>query len=69
MSNTYFIGWTTGNSGAGVPHQKMAPLVEAIYFVTQWHVVIMVKRKYHYIKCNIFLQSCNFENMVRIMPL
>ena len=30
--NMSFIGWTTGNSGAGVPDQKMASLVEAIHF-------------------------------------
>ena len=30
--NSSFIGWTTGYSGASVPHQKMASLVEAKHF-------------------------------------
>ena len=32
LPTTSFIGWNTGNSGASVPNQKMASLVEAIHF-------------------------------------
>ena len=64
-ANTSFIGWTTGNSGAGVPHQKMASLVEAIYFKLSG---MMSTRLRENIKCNFFHEPCNFAKIVRIMP-
>ena len=60
--NTSFICWTTGNSGAGVPHQKMASLVEAIHFELSGMISTWLRAN---MKRNIFLQPCNFE---KIMP-
>ena len=63
--NTSFICWNTGSSGASVPHQKMASLVEAIQFKLSGMLSSWLREN---IKCNIFLQPCNFEKIVRIIP-
>ena len=56
-------------NGAGVLHyffvQKMASLVEAIHFKLSGMLSSWLREN---IKCNIFLQPCNFEKIVRIMP-
>ena len=56
----------TGYSGASVPHQKMASLVEEIQFKLSGEVSAWLREN---IMSNIFLQLCNFEKIVRIIPL
>ena len=62
---TSFIGLTTGNSGASVPHQRMASLVAEIHFKLSGMMSTWLRDN---IKCNIFLQPCSFDKIVRIMP-
>ena len=64
-TNTSFIGWMALVCFITFFIQKKASLVEAIHFELSGMLSSWLREN---IKCNIFLQPCNFEKIVRIMP-
>ena len=64
-TNTSFIGWMALVCFITFFIQKKASLVEAIHFELSGMLSSWLREN---IKCNIFLRSCNFEKIVRIMP-
>ena len=63
-TNTSVIGWMALVCFITFFVQKMASLVEAIHFKLSGMLLSWLREN---VKCNIFLQPCIFEKIVRIM--